>query len=42
VYSQDCLNHDGCVRNGHSAASIWCDDEFAMTTDDFSFAPNCY
>jgi hypothetical protein len=42
VYSQDCLNHDGCVRNGHSMASFWCDDEFASTTDDFSFAPNCY
>ena len=42
VYSQDCLNHDGCVRNGHSIASFWCDDEFTASTDDFSFAPNCY
>jgi hypothetical protein len=42
VYSQDCLDHDGCVRNGHAIASFWCDDEFTSTTDDFSFAPNCY
>jgi hypothetical protein len=42
VYSQDCLDHDGCVRNGHSQASFWCDDEFSACVDDFSFAPNCY
>jgi len=42
VYSQDCLDHDGCVRNGHDIASLWCDDEFTSSSDDFAFAPNCY
>jgi hypothetical protein len=37
----DCLDHDLCVRFGHSLASWWCDDEFAYTTDDYAFAPNC-
>lgn len=42
VYSQDCLDHDICVRNGHSLASFWCDDEFSDCVDDTTFAPNCY
>jgi hypothetical protein len=42
VYSQDCLDHDICVRNGHSLASFWCDDEFVDCVDDTTFAPNCY
>jgi hypothetical protein len=40
-YTVDCHNHDGCVRNGHSIASLWCDDEFASASDDWAFAPNC-
>jgi hypothetical protein len=28
TYTYDCLDHDSCVRLGHSIASIWCDDEF--------------
>lgn len=39
--TQDCLNHDQCVRNGHSLASWWCDDEFTYTFDDAIFAPEC-
>jgi hypothetical protein len=34
VYSQDCLNHDSCVRNGHAVASAYCDDEFTSCIDD--------
>jgi hypothetical protein len=41
-YTQDCANHDGCVRNGHDIASLWCDDEFTSASDDWTFAPNCY
>jgi hypothetical protein len=41
TYTMDCLDHDLCVRFGHSLASWWCDDEFAYTTDDYAFAPNC-
>jgi hypothetical protein len=37
----DCLDHDSCVRFGHSMASFWCDDEFASTIDDWASAPNC-
>ena len=32
----DCLNHDQCVRNGHSLVSWWCNDEFFYTFDDCS------
>lgn len=42
VYSEDCLNHDGCVRNGHSLASPYCDDQFLACIDDEIFGPNCY
>jgi hypothetical protein len=41
TYTYDCLDHDSCVRFGHSIASIWCDDEFTYTIDDYTFAPNC-
>jgi hypothetical protein len=37
----DCLHHDSCVRNGHSLASLWCDDEFTSASDDELFAPDC-
>lgn len=37
----DCLNHDSCVRFGHDIASLWCDDEFMSTVDDWASAPNC-
>jgi hypothetical protein len=37
----DCLNHDSCVRFGHDLASLWCDDEFTSTIDDWASAPNC-
>ncbi len=41
VLTSDCNNHDQCVRNGHSVASMWCDDEFSACIDDFTFAPSC-
>jgi len=48
VLTQDCLNHDQCVRNGHWIASAYCDDEFASAIDDYfgippfvSSAPTC-
>jgi len=41
TFTLQCLDHDECVRTGHSTASWWCDDEFVGTTDDFAFAPNC-
>ena len=41
VYSQDCTNHDSCVRNGHSLASAYCDDELASCADD-ALASGCY
>jgi hypothetical protein len=37
----DCLDHDQCVRNGHSIASFFCNDEFASASDDEFFAPSC-
>ncbi len=40
-YTSDCHNHDGCVRNGHSIASLWCDDEFTSASDDALFAGDC-
>jgi hypothetical protein len=40
-YTYDCLDHDSCVRFGHILASVWCNDEFATTIDDFAFAPSC-
>lgn len=41
ILTQDCLNHDQCVRNGHNIASLYCDDEFAGTLDDAHDAPRC-
>jgi len=40
-FTRDCLDHDSCVRFGHSLASFWCDDEFASTVDDWASAPDC-
>jgi len=40
-YTQDCHNHDNCVRNGHWVTSSWCSDELASATDDEMYAPNC-
>ena len=40
-YTQDCHNHDTCVRNGHWVTSSWCSDELASATDDEMYAPNC-
>lgn len=39
--TQDCTDHDQCVRNGHWMASAWCDDDFASASDDEYAAPNC-
>lgn len=41
-YTKDPTDHDGCVRNGHTSASLWCDDEFTSASDDELFASNCY
>lgn len=41
-YTLDATNHDGCVRNGHALASLYCDDQFSSASDDELFAPNCY
>lgn len=41
-YTLDATNHDGCVRNGHALASLYCDDQFTSASDDEMFAPNCY
>ncbi len=41
-YTLDATNHDGCVRNGHALASLYCDDQFVSAADDELFAPNCY
>jgi hypothetical protein len=40
-YTVDCHDHDSCVRNGHSIASLWCDDEFVSASDDELFASSC-
>ena len=42
AYTQDCSDHDNCVRNGHWIGSPYCDDEFSSTLDDAMYAPNCY
>lgn len=41
-YTLDCMDHDSCVRNGHSVISWWCDDQFVAAIDDELFAPICY
>jgi len=40
-YTQDCHNHDNCVRNGHVISSSWCSDELSSASDDEMYAPNC-
>ncbi|CAN5827922.1 hypothetical protein BH11MYX3_BH11MYX3_02510 [soil metagenome] len=40
-FTQDCLNHDSCVRGGHSLASAYCDDQLAACADDDASAPHC-
>lgn len=40
-FTWDCHDHDGCVRFGHSLASLYCDDEFTSTIDDWASAPDC-
>jgi hypothetical protein len=40
-FTQDCLNHDECVRTGHSTGSESCIDQFESTADDWASAPNC-
>ncbi len=42
AYTKDCTDHDGCVRNGHDLASLWCDDEFTSASDDFISGNDCY
>ncbi|MEW8029547.1 MAG: hypothetical protein AB2826_21445 [Candidatus Thiodiazotropha sp.] len=39
--TQDCHDHDQCVRNGHAIASAWCNDEFVSAADDELNAPDC-
>jgi hypothetical protein len=39
--TQNCANHDQCVRNGHSIIAISCDDEFAAASADYIFANIC-
>jgi hypothetical protein len=39
--TQDCANHDQCVRNGHWIVSGWCDDDFTLAIDDELYAPTC-
>ena len=41
-YTLDATNHDGCVRNGHALASLYCDDQFVSASDDELLAPDCY
>lgn len=41
-YTLNCMDHDACVRNGHSIISWWCADQFIAAIDDQFFAPNCY
>lgn len=40
-FTDACINHDQCVRGGHSIASFWCADELSATGWDVAFAPNC-
>lgn len=40
-FTRACVDHDHCVRLGHSLASFWCNDEFADTAWDVINAPNC-
>jgi hypothetical protein len=40
-FTRDCLNHDECVRTGHSDGSSYCNDQFSSASDDWAYAPNC-
>ncbi|MCH9687937.1 MAG: hypothetical protein K0V04_41290 [Deltaproteobacteria bacterium] len=40
-FTRACLDHDQCVRLGHSLASFWCTDEFSDTGWDVINAPHC-
>lgn len=40
-FTQDCLNHDTCVRGGHALASAYCDDQLTSCADDDISAPHC-
>lgn len=39
--SQDCMNHDQCVRNGHSIIASACNSELGWAADDEVFATAC-
>ena len=41
AFTRDCVDHDQCVRLGHSIASFWCDDEFTGAAWDALWASNC-
>jgi len=40
-YTQDCFNHDGCVKYSNSHTEWECNLMFQATTDDYLNAPNC-
>ncbi|MEM7153312.1 MAG: hypothetical protein AAF799_10755 [Myxococcota bacterium] len=40
-FTRACVDHDLCVRFGHSITSIWCNDEFAATGWDVINASHC-
>ena len=40
-FTWDCLDHDECVRLGHSTLGLSCQDEFLSTMDDWVLAPDC-
>ncbi len=40
-FTQDCLNHDFCVRTQGSLIDRNCNNEFLAAADDFLLAPNC-
>lgn len=41
VFTRDCLDHDQCVRLGHTIASFWCDDEVTGATWDAMWGSDC-
>jgi hypothetical protein len=41
AYTQDCLNHDHCVRNDHSTGSSWCSDDAVPAGDDQASGRDC-
>ena len=40
-FTRACLDHDQCVRLGHSIASLWCDDHLVDATWDAINASDC-